>query len=144
KLQPLYASPDAGIRKIVVYALGALPGDTQTPTLRTALEDGAVDVRWNAAIALARHGHRDGVAVLRQMLDRAFVEQSVKRDVRQDSDEDPIADVMISGIRAGATLKEEELRLAIEKLSESDKSLRVRQAAIEALKILGPQKMQVF
>ena len=28
-LQPLYESPDAGIRKMVVYALGALPGDAQ-------------------------------------------------------------------------------------------------------------------
>ena len=28
-LQPLYESPDAGVRKMVVYALGALPGDTQ-------------------------------------------------------------------------------------------------------------------
>src|SRR6187549_1015306 len=46
-LQPLYASPDAGVRKMVVYVLGALPGDAQIVTLRTALEDGAADVRWN-------------------------------------------------------------------------------------------------
>src|SRR3954469_24136879 len=29
KLQPLYESPDAGVRKMTVYALGALPGDAQ-------------------------------------------------------------------------------------------------------------------
>src|SRR6476646_6789264 len=46
-LQPIYASPDAGVRKIVVYALGALPGDQQIVTLRTALEDSVTDVRWN-------------------------------------------------------------------------------------------------
>ena len=64
----------------------------------------APDVRWNAAVALARHGRSEGVAVLRQMLDRGYVEQTVKRDVRQDDDQDPIADVMISGIarRRGA------------------------------------------
>ena len=45
-------------------------------------QDAAPDVRWNAAVALARHGSRDGVPVLRQMLDRAYVEQTVKRDVR--------------------------------------------------------------
>jgi hypothetical protein len=33
ELQPLYASADAGIRKMVVYALGALPGDAQTGTI---------------------------------------------------------------------------------------------------------------
>ena len=69
---PLYTAPDAdaGIRKMVVYALGALPGDAQVDTLRTALEDPVADVRWNAAMALARHGSTDGVPVLRQMLDR--------------------------------------------------------------------------
>ena len=67
-------------------------------------------MRWNAAVALARKGSHDGVPVLRQMLDRQYVEQTVKRDVRQDDDRDPIADVMISGLRAAATLKDEALQ----------------------------------
>ncbi len=33
KLVPFYESKDAGIRKMVVYALGALPGEAQLPTL---------------------------------------------------------------------------------------------------------------
>ncbi len=44
---------------------------TQIDTLRTALQDDVADVRWNAAVALARKGNHDGVPVLRQMLDRA-------------------------------------------------------------------------
>jgi HEAT repeat protein len=137
RLQPLYESADAGIRKIVVYALGALPGDTQVVTLRTALQDSAPDVRWNAAVALARHGSHEGVPVLRQMLDRAYVEQTVKRDVRQDEDQDPIADVMISGLRAAAALKDPTLRASVEGLSQQDRSMKVRQAALEALKAMG-------
>lgn len=137
RLQPLSGSPDAGIRKMVVYALGALPGDAQLTTLQQALKDDAPDVRWNAAIALTRHGSSDGVPVLREMLDRAFVEQTVKRDVRQYEDQDPVADVMISGLRAAAALKEATLRTSIQGLSWQDRSLRVRQAALEALKVLG-------
>jgi HEAT repeat protein len=137
RLQPLYGSPDAGIRKMVVYALGALPGNEQIVTLRTALQDAAADVRWNAAAALARKGNSEGVSVLRQMLDRHYVEQTVKRDVRQDSDQDPVAEVMISGLRAAATLKHESLRPAVAALSAQDRSMRVRQAAIEALKMMG-------
>jgi HEAT repeat protein len=144
RLIRLYASPDAGIRKMVVYSLGALPGDAQLPTLRTALQDEATDVRWNAAVALSRHGNHEGVPVLRQMLDRAYVEQSVKRVVRPDDDLDPVSDVMISGLRAAATLKDEQLRTTIERLSESDRSMKVRQSAIEALKVLGAQRMQLF
>lgn len=138
-LVPLYTAPDAdaGIRKMVVYALGALPGDAQVTTLKTALQDPAPDVRWNAAVALARHGSREGLGVIRQMIDRQYVEQAVKREVRQDGARDPIADVMISGLRAAAALKEEALRAPITNLSQQDRSMKVRQAALEALKALG-------
>jgi HEAT repeat protein len=139
RLIPLYQAQDAdaGIRKMVVYALGALPGDTQVDTLRTALQDETPDVRWNAAVALARHGRSEGASVLHQMLDRAYVERTVKREVRQDTDQDPIADVMISGIRAGAAIKDASLKPAIETLSQQDRSMKVRQAAFEALKVMG-------
>jgi HEAT repeat protein len=137
RLVPLYESNDAGIRKMVVYALGALPGEAQLATLTTALKDEAADVRWNAAVALARHDSAEGVPVLREMLDRAFVEQTVKRDVRQYEDQDPVADVMISGLRAAAALNDPALKASVEGLSQQDRSLRVRQAALEALKTMG-------
>jgi HEAT repeat protein len=136
-LEPLFQSPDAGVRKMTVYALGALPGETQLGTLRAALEDATADVRWNAAVALARKGQHDGVPVLRQMLDRQYLEQTVKREVRLDEDRDPIADVMISGLRAAATLKDAALKPSVTTLSQSDRSMKVRQAALEALKVMG-------
>jgi HEAT repeat protein len=132
-LQPLYDSSDAGIRKMVVYALGALPGEGQLRTLQTALQDSAPDVRWNAAVGLARHDRADGVPVLRQMLDRSYVEQIVKRDVAQTDDFDPVADVIISGVRAAAALRDASLRPAIEALSREDRSMKVRQAALDAI-----------
>ena len=137
KLQPLYASGDAGIRKMVVYALGALPGDGQMPTLRAALADEVPDVRWNAAVALARHGSADGVPVIKHMLDRSYLEQTVRRDVAQYEDQDPVADVLISGVRAAAALNEGSLKSSIEGLSQQDRNTRVRQAAIEALKTMS-------
>ena len=139
RLIPLFTAQDTdpGIRKMVVYALGALPGQDQMNTLRTALQDGTADVRWNAAIALARKGSADGVPVLRQMLDRAYVERTVTREVRLDADQDPVADVMISGLRAAATLKDDSLKPLIAEISKEDKSLKVRDAALEALKVMG-------
>jgi hypothetical protein len=137
KLVSMYQSSDEGVRKMVVYALGALPGEAQLPTLRTALQDSAHDVRWNAAVALARKGSHDGVPVLQQMLDRDYVEHAVKRAVRPDEDRDPVADVMISGLRAAATLKDESLKGPVTTLSRQDRSMKVRQAALEALKVMG-------
>jgi len=137
ELEPLYQSADAGIRKMVVYALGALPGDGQIGTLRSALQDAVPDVRWNAAVALARHGDHEALPVLHQMLDRRYVEDTVKRPSRPDADQDPVADVMISGLRAIAALKDTTLRTPVEELSQQDRSLKVRQAALEALRVMG-------
>lgn len=135
-LMELYASDDAGIRKMTVYALGALPGDLQVRTLQTALNDTATDVKWNAAVALARHGRRDGLPVLREMLDRAHVERSLQRGAGA-RDEDRAGEVMINSLRAVASLKEGTLREPVLTLSRQDPSMRVRQAALEALKMIG-------
>jgi HEAT repeat protein len=136
-LMPLYDDGDAGIRKMVVYALGALPGDTQLETLHKALRDETADVRWNAAVALARHGNADGVPVLGQMLDRSYLKGVVTREANPDEDVDPISDVMISGIQAAAMVKAPSLRAPIETLSREDQSMKVREAALAALKEYG-------
>jgi hypothetical protein len=93
-------------------------------------------VQWNAAIALARHGRHEGVPVLRRMLDRAYVERNVTRQAQRTEDVDPVGEVMISGLRAIAALKESTLSEQVRTLSTDDHNLKVRQAAIETLKNL--------
>jgi hypothetical protein len=44
---------------------------------------------------------------------------------------------MISGLRAAAALNDPTLKTSVEGLSQQDRSLRVRQAALEALKTMG-------
>jgi len=131
-----YQSEDAGVRKMAVYALGSMPVGTGNDILVKALEDGQADVQWNAAIALARHGRHEGVPVLRRMLDRAYVERNVTRQSLPRQDVDPVGEVMISGLRAIAALKESALSDKVRTLSTEDHDLKVRQAAIEALKNL--------
>jgi HEAT repeat protein len=132
-----YGSEDAGVRKMAVYALGSMPVDAGNATLVKALEDAEPDVQWNAAIALARHGRHEGVPVLRRMLDRAYVERNVTRQAQPRDDVDPVGEVMISGLRAIAALKEATLSEQVRALSTDDQNLKVRQAALEALKTLG-------
>jgi HEAT repeat protein len=136
-LEEQYGSDDAGVRKMAVYSLGAIPQAAESTVLATALNDPAPDVQWNAAVALARHGRRDGVPVLRRMLDRQYLEGSVQGHVEADVDTDPVGDVMISGLQAAAALKEPSLRGPVEAISRADKNLKVRQAALEALRVIG-------
>ena len=132
-----FGSDDPGVRKMAVYALGSLPAENGNETLIKALEDESADVQWNAAIALARHGRHEGVPVLRRMLDRAYVERNVTRQQQPRQEIDPVGEVMISGLRAIAALKESTLSPQVRALSTDDRDLRVRQAALEALKSLG-------
>jgi HEAT repeat protein len=136
KIESMYGSDDAGIRKMVVYALGAIPEARDSRVLETALNDPAADVQWNAAVALARHGRREGLPVLRRMLDREYLERTVEGDVQADADTDPAGEVMISGLQAAAALRDPALREAIEAISRGDRNLKVRQAALEAIKQL--------
>ncbi len=136
-IERMYASGDAGVRKMAVYALGSIPGDAGSATLVRALEDAEPDVQWNSAIALSRHGRHEGVPVLRRMLDRAYVERNVTRQPQARDDIDPVGEVMISGLRAIAALKEAALSEQVRALSTEDHNLKVRQAALDALKALG-------
>jgi len=70
------------------------------------------------------------------MIDRPYVERAVTRD-REDADQDPIAEVMISGLRAIAALRDASLKGPVETLSQQDRSLRVREAALETLRRIG-------
>ncbi len=139
-IEAVYASDDAGVRKMVVYALGALPSDVHFATLRNAIDDPAADVQWNAAVALARHGRTEGVPVLGRMLDRDYVSRMVTRTPTADATIDPVSEVMVSSLQALASLKVAGLQGAIERLSREDQSLRVREVALRMLGTLGPAK----
>ncbi len=74
--------------------------------------------------------------VLRRMLDRAYVERNVTRQPQARDEIDPVGEVMISGLRAIAALKAGALSDEVRTLSTDDQNLKVRQAALDALKAL--------
>ena len=137
RIAEMYQSQDAGVRKMVVYALGVTPDSGAHTTLRTALNDPVPDVQWNAAVSLSRHGDGRGVTVLGRMLDRDYVSRQV---TPSETLIDPVSEVMISGLRAvaalGATSSGGHLRSPIADLAAADKSLKVRQVAMETLEAL--------
>ena len=137
RIVDLYQVQDAGVRKMVVYALGVLPDDGVHTTLRAALQDPVPDVQWNAAVSLARHGDVRGLVVLQRMLDREYVSKQV---TPSGNVADPVGEVMISGVRAVAALgqdgRTEVVRPTLAALADADESLKVRQAAMEAIAAL--------
>jgi HEAT repeat protein len=93
----------------------------------TALSDQSPDVRYNAAVALARFGDTRAIGVVREMLDRSRLDQV--QGMRPDQKEA----TMLAAIPALMKIAPEEARAILEPLSRSDASMQVRSAAKEAL-----------
>lgn len=119
---------DPNLRKMVVYSLGMLQDQRALPSLRAALNDRSQDVRWNAALALARLRDPSGVEIIHQMLDRKHLESLPAVSAAQ------VSEAMINAARAAALLKDSSARSLLEEVRENDQDLKVRGAAIEALK----------
>lgn len=124
-------SDDPGIRKAVAHTLGLLRDVRAVPTLHGMLSVNDPNVRWNAALALCRFRDRAGVSVIEEMLNREFLNRVPEMNDEQREE------TMLNAIRGVALLKERTLAPALRTLKTGDPSLKVRQAAIEAIEALG-------
>jgi HEAT repeat protein len=126
-IAPYLKSENAALRKMAAYVVGALEGADHIPVLRVLLEDPVRDVQWNAAIALARLADASGRDVILKILERPAVETGGLPEAE-------VEKIMINAIRALALIKDARSEDALRNLSKTDPSLKVRQAALEALK----------
>ncbi len=133
-LERLATSPDAGLRKAAVHALGVFPGESARQALVTALGDATEDVRWNAAIALARRGDAAGSPVLLTLLDRGHLDkvESLTPEQREE--------VLLQAVAVAPALPDPALQEALVRLRTADPSLKVREAARKALEGGHPPK----
>ena len=132
ELVRLAGAEDPGVRKAAVHALGAMPGEPARERLLASLADGAEDVRWNAALALARRGDAAGAPVLKSMLDRAYLAKVPDLSAEQ------AEEAMLAAVGAAAQLHDPELKRALAELRTSDPSLKLRNAAGAALEARSP------
>ena len=124
-------SEDAGVRKAAVHALGSFPDDAARTALLTAVNDPVEDVRWNAAVALARRRDPAAAPVLLQMMDRRHL--ATIADLTGEQREEAVQ----QAVQAAGVVPDPALRSALEGLRDSDPSMKVRAAARAALE--GPQ-----
>jgi len=130
-LLKIVETQDHDLRKMTIYSLGLLQDARALPALHAALNDNHQDVRWNAALALARFQDASGTEILHQMLDRKSLDSSSEINEQQKSE------AIINATRAVALLKDSSARTLLEELKANDPDVKVRSAAIEALKEIG-------
>ena len=114
---------DPSIRSVCAFGLGALPGTGGITQLHDLLRDSIPEVRWNAALALARHQDDSGKDILIQLLDRTYLNRfpGLKPEDK--------AELILNALRGLKYLKIDGLDQQIEKLGRDDPDLRVRRAA---------------
>jgi HEAT repeat protein len=121
-------SEDAGVRKAAVHAVGRYDDDDAREALGHALGDGVEEVRWIAALALGGRGDATAAPVLADMLDREHVEKAaptLNGDEREA--------VILDAVHSAGTTPSASLEAPLRRLKDGDPSLKVREAARQAL-----------
>jgi HEAT repeat protein len=123
----LTSQPDAGLRKVALHALRTFDRMDARAALRRALGDPVADVRWNAALGLARWRDPAAAPVIAQMLDRGQLATVPDLTPEQAND------VVLEAVNGASLLGDTSLRPALERLRDADPDLKVREAARRAL-----------
>jgi HEAT repeat protein len=112
---------------MAAYVLGIIGNKESAPALKKLLDDPVSDVKWNAALGLARLGDGSGYPVLLKMLDRNDLAAA------HGLSEDQIEKVMTNATKGLALIQKPESIKILETVARQDKNLKVRQAAMSAI-----------
>ena len=114
-------------RLSATISLGMIGDNSAVPFLIKLLEDEQANIRWDAAIALAKMGNNEGAYIIEGLLDREYLNKF--------SEIDPVEQkrVLMIAIKTASILFDKGFEDNLISLSKNDKDLSIRDAAIKAL-----------
>ena len=114
-------------RLSATIALGMIGDISAIPFLIKLLEDEQANIRWDAAIALAKMGNSDGAYIIEGLLDRDYLNKF--------SEIDPVEQkrVLMVAIKTASILFDKRFEDNLISLSKYDEDLSIRDAAIKVL-----------
>ena len=114
-------------RLSATISLGMIGDISAVPFLVQLLEDEQANIRWDAAIALAKMGNSEGAYIIEGLLDREYLNKF--------SEIDPVEQkrVLMIAIKTASILFDKRFEDNLISLSKNDKDLSIRDAAIKAL-----------
>ena len=124
----MFEHESARVRHQVVVALGNYDGDQVQIILKQALHDPEPNVRWDAAIALAKQKDDSGRRILLDLMDRKYLDSFPNIDAVEQNQ------AILAAIRSSRDILDDELRNVLLDLMENDLNMKIRQAARNTLK----------
>ncbi len=124
----MFEHESARVRHQVVVALGNYDGDQVQIVLKQALHDPEPNVRWDAAIALAKQKDDSGRRILLDLMDRKYLDSFPNIDAVEQNQ------AILAAIRVSRNILNDELTQVLMDLMENDLNMKIRQAARNTLK----------
>ena len=127
-IRNLIETTDTQTEKLTAtIALGMIGDPSTIPHLIKLLEDEEANIRWDAAIALAKMGDNSGAYIIERLLDREYLKQFEQIDPLEEKK------VIMIAIKTASILFDKKFEDKLSLLSKNDQDLSVRNAAIKAL-----------
>jgi len=124
----MFEHESSRVRHQVVVALGNYDGNQVQIILKQGLHDPEPNVRWDAAIALAKQKDDSGRRILLDLMDRKYLDSFPNIDAVEQNQ------AILAAIRGSRDILDDELRQVLLDLMENDLNMKVRQAARNTLK----------
>ena len=127
-IRNLIETTDTQTEKLTAtIALGMIGDPSTIPHLIKLLEDEEANIRWDAAIALAKMGDNSGAYIIERLLDREYLKQFEQIDPLEEKK------VIMIAIKTASILFDKRFEDKLSLLSKNVQDLSVRNAAIKAL-----------
>tara|TARA_Y100001968_G_C19228038_1_gene653068 strand:+ start:50 stop:844 length:795 start_codon:yes stop_codon:yes gene_type:complete len=128
KLQKIVTKSDYQDERLAATMSIGFIGDPNTiPTLINLLDDNEPNIRWDAAIGLAKMGNESCIPILANLMDRDYLMTFPELNYEE------ISKVMLIAIEVSNNLASPTFESRLNDLSKLDENLKIRNAAIKAL-----------
>lgn len=110
-----------------VIALGNINNLNVIPILEGMLEDEEPNIRWDAAIGLAKLGNRSGAEIIVNLLDRSYFS-----NFKEVNDEEMVQAILVA-IQISSKIPSKKFINNLMKLATFDKNMKIRDLALKTL-----------
>ena len=121
-------------RLAATMSLGFIGNSKSIPLLNSLLDDDEPNIRWDAAIGLAKMGEDSSIPTIQNLMDRNYL------STFPELDQNEVTKVILTAIETTTVIVDQRFEPLLETLASSDENLKVRNAAIKTLKFAYNKK----